>query len=76
MRRPGYTGWGDAPQLLRASIRLGPLYEEMGDTARALEAFRALSRQWADGDQYGRAVAEKLDTGARTLETETGPRRR
>ncbi len=76
VRRPGYTGWGDAPQLLRASIRLGPLYEEMGDTARALEAFRALSRQWADGDQYGRAVAEKLDTGARTLETETGPRRR
>jgi tetratricopeptide (TPR) repeat protein len=68
--RPGYTGWGSVPALLRASMRLGPLYEETGDTVRAVQAYREFSQQWADGDRYGRMVAERFSARALSLEAE------
>lgn len=66
--QPGYTGWGNGPQRIRALMRLGPLYEEAGDTLRAIEAYRSFSPRWASGDGQGRAVAERF--AARALELE------
>ena len=31
-------------------MRLGPLYEEMGDTAKAIDAYEGVVDQWAEGD--------------------------
>ncbi|MDH3272767.1 MAG: hypothetical protein OEN56_15620, partial [Gemmatimonadota bacterium] len=70
--RPGYTGWGNTPHRLRALMHLGPLYEEAGDTVRAIEAYRSFSRLWASGDEGGRAVAGRF--AARADELETGIR--
>ncbi len=69
VRRPGYTGWGNTPAALRASMRLGSLYEEIGDTARAIDAYRGFSGRWAKGDTNGRAVAERFSNRALALET-------
>lgn len=68
---PGYTGWGNTPQRLRALMRLGPLYEESGDTLRAIEAYDALAQRWALGDERGRAAAERSTARARALEAST-----
>ncbi|MDH3207640.1 MAG: hypothetical protein OEO79_13645 [Gemmatimonadota bacterium] len=66
--QPGYTGWGNSPQRIRALMRLGPLYEETGDTLKAIEAYRSFSRRWASGDRQGRAVAERFAARALALE--------
>lgn len=68
--QPGYTGWGNTPERLRALIRLGPLYEAAGDTARAVEAYMTLSEQWAGGDRRGRGIAEGAGARARALQGE------
>lgn len=49
--RPGYRGWGlNTGERLHAMMRLGPLYEEMGDTVKAIEAYQRMVDQWAEGD--------------------------
>lgn len=68
---PGYAGWGFTPERLHALMRLGPLYERAGDVASAIEAYRALSALWGDGDARGQAVAERAESRARALEGET-----
>jgi len=67
--RPGYTLWGSDPHRLRAMMRLGPLYEQAGDTLRAIEAYDAFARRWALGDEHGRAVAMRFADRARMLGT-------
>lgn len=67
--RPGYTSWGSDPHRLRAIMRLGPLYEQTGDTLRAIEAYDAFARRWTRGDERGRAIAERFATRARALES-------
>jgi eukaryotic-like serine/threonine-protein kinase len=38
---------------VQAMLVLGPLYEEAGDTTRALEAYRRVVREWANADARG-----------------------
>ena len=68
--QPGYNGWGNIPQRLRALTRLGPLYEEVGDVRKAIDAYTTLSQMWAGGDKHGRAVADQFAARARTLEAD------
>ncbi|MDH3206701.1 MAG: hypothetical protein OEO79_08815 [Gemmatimonadota bacterium] len=55
---------GNIVEILHAKLRLGPLYEEMGDTARAIEAYQRIVDQWADADARGmetvRAFRERI----------------
>jgi tetratricopeptide (TPR) repeat protein len=44
---------------LHARLRLGPLYEQVGDTARAIEAYQRMVDQWANGDERGTARVEE-----------------
>lgn len=67
---PGYTGWGNTPHRLRGLMRLGQLREEAGDTLGAIEAYRSFAGQWASGDLHGRAIAERFEARALTLESE------
>lgn len=47
----GQSGWTlNIGERLHARLRLGPLYEQVGDTTRAIEAYRRMADQWADGD--------------------------
>ncbi len=39
---------------LHAVRRLVPLYEQVGDTAKALDAYRTLILQWENGDPEAR----------------------
>ncbi len=34
-----------------AMLHLGPLYEEVGDTAKAVEAYRRVVDRWSGGDE-------------------------
>ena len=43
---------------VHADLRLGPLYEEAGDTARAADAYRRIIGLWSDGDAEARRVVE------------------
>ncbi len=43
----------NGPYKLRAMLRLGPLHEEVGDTAGALDAYRLVVERWADADARG-----------------------
>lgn len=47
-------------QKLHAMLRLGPLYEEMGDTAKAIDAYERIVDQWADGDARGQEVVQSF----------------
>jgi eukaryotic-like serine/threonine-protein kinase len=38
---------------VQARLLLGPLYEEAGDTAKAVEAYQWVAREWADADARG-----------------------
>jgi eukaryotic-like serine/threonine-protein kinase len=38
---------------VQAMLLLGPLYEEAGDTARAMEAYQRVVREWANADARG-----------------------
>jgi tetratricopeptide (TPR) repeat protein len=54
IRTGGYT----FPELngahrLRSTLRLGPLYEQAGDTAKAVEAYQRVVDQWAGADARG-----------------------
>jgi tetratricopeptide (TPR) repeat protein len=42
-----------------AMLRLGPLYEEVGDTAKAIEAYRRLVDRWSDADAEGQAYVRR-----------------
>ncbi|NNF29464.1 MAG: tetratricopeptide repeat protein [Gemmatimonadetes bacterium] len=49
--RPGYSGWGlNTGERIHAMLRLGPLYEEMADTVKAIEAYQRMVDQWTEGD--------------------------
>jgi len=48
----------NGPYRLRSTLRLGPLYEEIGDTAKAIEAYQRLVEQWADADARGRRLLD------------------
>lgn len=52
---------------LHADLRLGPLYEEAGDTARAAAAYQRVIHLWAGGDAEARAVAEEFRARVRAL---------
>lgn len=41
---------------LQAAVRLGPLYEQAGDTVKAVEAYQRLADQWAGADARGMKV--------------------
>ncbi|MGI9626262.1 MAG: tetratricopeptide repeat protein [Longimicrobiales bacterium] len=49
------TSW----QRLFVLLRLGPLYEELGETEKAIEAYQRIVDQWAEGDARGREVVER-----------------
>ncbi len=40
-------------------MRLGPLYEAVADTARAIGAYQRMADQWADGDERGLVVVRQ-----------------
>ncbi|MCG6956143.1 MAG: tetratricopeptide repeat protein [Gemmatimonadetes bacterium] len=42
-----------------AMLRLGPLYEEVGDTAKAVEAYQRLVDRWGDADADGQTYVRK-----------------
>jgi tetratricopeptide (TPR) repeat protein len=48
----------NGPHRLHSTLRLGPLYEEAGDTAKAIEAYQRVVDQWSGADVRGqKAVA-------------------
>lgn len=58
--RPGCFGWGmNASERIHAMMRLGPLYEAVADTARAIGAYQRMADQWADGDERGLVVVRQ-----------------
>jgi hypothetical protein len=42
-----------------AMLHLGPLYEEVGDTAKAVEAYRRVVDRWGDGDAEAQRYAAR-----------------
>lgn len=48
----------NGPYRLRSTLRLGPLYDEAGDTAHAIEAYQRLVDQWAGADARGQRVVD------------------
>lgn len=52
---------------LHADLRLGPLYEAAGDSARAVAAYQRVIDLWAEGDAEARAVAEEFRARVRAL---------
>ena len=48
-------------EFLHALLRLGPLYEQIGDTARAIEAYQRMVEQWADGDARGQQRVREME---------------
>ena len=46
----------NGPYRLQATLRLGPLYEQAGDTAMAIEAYQRLVDQWSGADARGMKV--------------------
>ena len=61
VRRPGYDGWGlNTGERLHAMMRLGPLYEALGDTTKAIEAYQRIVDQWAGGDARGLATVRQF----------------
>ena len=71
-RRPSYMseflslgtgggGGGDSTsQRLAAMLRLGPLYEEIGDTVKAVEAYERMVDLWADADARGQITVRRF----------------
>jgi eukaryotic-like serine/threonine-protein kinase len=54
VRQGGFTFFElNGPLQLRSVLVLGPLYEEAGDTARAIEAYQRLVDQWAGAEERG-----------------------
>jgi hypothetical protein len=47
-------------EIVHAQLRLGPLYEEMGDGARAVEAYQRMVDQWADGDARSQETVQRF----------------
>jgi tetratricopeptide (TPR) repeat protein len=47
-------------EIMYAKLRLGPLYEQMGDTVRAVEAYQRLVDQWADGDARAQETVQRF----------------
>jgi eukaryotic-like serine/threonine-protein kinase len=62
MLLPGYAGWAGSniAERLYSMLRLGPLYEEVGDTAKAIEAYQRIVDQWADGDSRGQVTVQQF----------------
>lgn len=59
VRRRGYNFVElNGPYRLHSTLRLGPLYEEVGDTAMAIQAYQRLVEQWADADARGLRVVD------------------
>ena len=52
---------------LYAITRLAPLYEQVGDTARALDTYRSLIARWENGDPEVRARVEGFRARVRAL---------
>jgi eukaryotic-like serine/threonine-protein kinase len=52
---------------LYATSRLAPLYEQVGDTARALDAYRSLITKWENGDPVVRERVEGYRARVRAL---------
>jgi tetratricopeptide (TPR) repeat protein len=52
---------------LYATTRLAPLYEQVGDTARALDTYRSLITRWENGDPEVRARVEGFRARVRAL---------
>jgi tetratricopeptide (TPR) repeat protein len=46
----------NGPFRLQAMLQLGPLYEEVGDSASAIEAYQRVVDLWGDGDARAREV--------------------
>lgn len=51
---------GNIVEILNAKLRLGPLYEEMGDTVRAVEAYQRMIDQWAAGDARAQETVRRF----------------
>ncbi|HSG10108.1 MAG TPA: tetratricopeptide repeat protein [Longimicrobiales bacterium] len=49
----------NGPHRLHSTLRLGPLYEEAGDLAKAIEAYQRLVDQWSGADARGRRVVDQ-----------------
>ena len=47
-------------EILHAMIRLGPLYDELGKSAEAIEAYQRMVDQWADGDVRGQETVQRF----------------
>jgi tetratricopeptide (TPR) repeat protein len=47
-------------EILHAMIRLGPLYDELGKSAEAIEAYQRMVDQWADGDARGQETVQRF----------------
>ena len=61
VRVGGYTNWGlNTAERLHAMMRLGPLYEALGDTTKAIEAYRRMVDQWADSDERGQETVTRF----------------
>ena len=62
MLQPGYRGWGGAniDERLYSMLRLGPLYEETGDTTKAIGAYRRVVEQWANADARGQEMVSRF----------------
>lgn len=53
---------------LHADMRLGPLYEEVGDTAAALATYRRIVDLWSDADEPVRSVVERYRERVQALQ--------
>lgn len=61
IRAGGYLFWGlNTGERIWATTRLGALYEEAGDTARAAEAYQQLLEQWSGADERGMESVRRL----------------
>ena len=50
-----------------ATLRLGPLYEQLGDTTRAIEAYQRMIAHWENGDAAAQARAADFRARVRAL---------
>ncbi|MEQ8330919.1 MAG: BTAD domain-containing putative transcriptional regulator [Longimicrobiales bacterium] len=62
IRSGGYLGWGtNTGERVWAMTRLGPLYESLGDSAKAREAYERVTVQWAEADARGMATVKHME---------------
>jgi hypothetical protein len=61
IRSGGYLGWGtNTGERVWAMTRLGPLYQSVGDSTKAAEAYERVIAQWAGADPRGMATVRHL----------------